>query len=244
MLPFTSLEALARDSERMQQTMHRLLAGEIARERTIMLMLGTMRAEQRVAAFLLDLARRYRERGYSSTEFVLRMTREEIGSYLGLKLETVSRLFSHLHREGLVQVQGRVVKLLDLSAPSGGSSRPACSSRGIPREIAAGVARRAGRGRRNRLRFRPRPPRRVLCGGGYVSAEQSDRQDIRDLIENWALWRDAGDWARFRSVWHDDGVMMATWFQGPAAEFIRVTRKGWAKGVSASSTSSAARRST
>ena len=59
-----------------------------------------------------------------------------------------------------------------------------------------------------------------------------DRLAIRDLIENWALWRDAGDWERFATVWHDDGVMMATWFQGPATEFIRVTKEGWAKGVS------------
>jgi hypothetical protein len=55
---------------------------------------------------------------------------------------------------------------------------------------------------------------------------------IRQLIERWAVWRDAGDWARFATVWHPDGVMMATWFQGPFAEFIRVTREGWAKGVS------------
>jgi hypothetical protein len=60
----------------------------------------------------------------------------------------------------------------------------------------------------------------------------TDRLAIRDLVESWAVWRDAGDWARFRSVWHDDGVMMATWFQGPADEFIRVTKEGWAKGVS------------
>jgi hypothetical protein len=59
-----------------------------------------------------------------------------------------------------------------------------------------------------------------------------DRLAIRELIENWAVWRDAGDWERFATVWHDDGVMMATWFQGPAAEFIRVTREGWARGVS------------
>ena len=58
------------------------------------------------------------------------------------------------------------------------------------------------------------------------------RQAIRELIENWVLWRDAGDWERFRGVWHDDGVMMATWFQGPAAEFIRVSREGWERGVS------------
>jgi len=65
-----------------------------------------------------------------------------------------------------------------------------------------------------------------------MSDDIVDRLEIRDLIENWALWRDAGDWDRFRTVWHDDGVMMATWFQGPASEFIRVTREGWAKGVS------------
>ncbi len=55
---------------------------------------------------------------------------------------------------------------------------------------------------------------------------------IRQLVENWAVWRDAGDWERFRTVWHDDGVMMATWFQGPFEEFIRVTIEGWNKGVS------------
>ncbi len=55
---------------------------------------------------------------------------------------------------------------------------------------------------------------------------------IRRLIERWAVWRDAGDWARFATCWHPDGVMMATWFQGPFADFIRVTQEGWAKGVS------------
>jgi hypothetical protein len=55
---------------------------------------------------------------------------------------------------------------------------------------------------------------------------------IRRLIERWAVWRDAGDWDRFATVWHPEGVMMATWFQGPFAEFIRVTKEGWAKGVS------------
>ncbi|MET0508561.1 MAG: nuclear transport factor 2 family protein [Burkholderiaceae bacterium] len=65
-----------------------------------------------------------------------------------------------------------------------------------------------------------------------MDAELLDRLAIRDLIENWAVWRDAGDWDRFATVWHDDGVMMATWFQGPASEFIRVTKEGWARGVS------------
>ena len=60
----------------------------------------------------------------------------------------------------------------------------------------------------------------------------NDRLAIRQLVENWVVWRDAGAWERFASVWHDDGVMMATWFQGPFREFIRVSRDGWDKGVS------------
>lgn len=62
----------------------------------------------------------------------------------------------------------------------------------------------------------------------------SDQLAIREVIENWVLWRDAGDWDRFRGVWHEDGYMMATWFQGPASEFIRVSREGWERGVNIS----------
>jgi hypothetical protein len=58
-----------------------------------------------------------------------------------------------------------------------------------------------------------------------------ERQRIRDLVENWVLWRDAGDWQRFATVWHDDGYMMATWFQGTAADFIRVSSEGFERGV-------------
>jgi hypothetical protein len=58
-----------------------------------------------------------------------------------------------------------------------------------------------------------------------------DRQLIRELVEDWAVWRDAGDWERFATVWHEDGWMMATWFQGPAADFIRVSREGFERGV-------------
>jgi hypothetical protein len=65
-----------------------------------------------------------------------------------------------------------------------------------------------------------------------VTGDQADRLAIRDLVENWAVWRDAGDWERFATVWHDDGWMMATWFQGPAADFIKVSREGFEKGVS------------
>ena len=112
-ISFERLQTLARDQQAVQQNLHHVLAREIVRDRKIMMMLGTMSAEQRLAAFLIDLSERYRARGYSPSEFVLRMTREEIGSYLGLKLETVSRLFSRFQREALLQVQGRVVKLLD-----------------------------------------------------------------------------------------------------------------------------------
>ena len=61
--------------------------------------------------------------------------------------------------------------------------------------------------------------------------EAADRRDIRDLLENWVLWRDAGDWQRFRTLWHPDGHMMATWFQGTAEAFIEVSREGWNRGV-------------
>jgi hypothetical protein len=62
-------------------------------------------------------------------------------------------------------------------------------------------------------------------------SEAADRQAIRDLVENWAVWRDAGDWERFRTLWHPGGRMMATWFQGTADEFIRVSQEGFARGV-------------
>jgi SnoaL-like domain len=64
-----------------------------------------------------------------------------------------------------------------------------------------------------------------------MSSAAGDRALIRDLVENWAVWRDAGDWERFATVWHDDAVMMATWFQGPATDFIRVSREGFERGV-------------
>ena len=61
--------------------------------------------------------------------------------------------------------------------------------------------------------------------------EQTDRWTIRELLENWVVWRDAGDWDRFRTVWHEDGRMMATWFQGSGDEFIKVSREGFERGV-------------
>jgi len=114
-MPFARLEELARKVPALQHNLHRFIAREITRDHDVMLLLGSMRAEERLATFLMNLSDRYRRRGYSSTEFVLRMTREEIGSYLGLTLETVSRLFSRFQEEGLLQVQGRSVKIIDLA---------------------------------------------------------------------------------------------------------------------------------
>jgi CRP/FNR family transcriptional regulator, anaerobic regulatory protein len=114
-MPFTRIEDLAREVPALQHNLHKFLSREIERDHKVMLLLGSMRAEERLAAFLLNLSERYHSRGYSSTEFVLRMTREEIGSYLGLKLETVSRLFSRFQEEGLVSVAGRSVKIIDIS---------------------------------------------------------------------------------------------------------------------------------
>jgi hypothetical protein len=62
-------------------------------------------------------------------------------------------------------------------------------------------------------------------------SESDDRREVRELLENWVIWRDAGMWERFRTVWHDDGRMMATWFQGSGDEFIEANKRGWARGV-------------
>ena len=113
-IPFERLEDAARQVPALQHSLHRVVGREIGHDHRQLLMLGSMRADERLAAFLLNLSERYRRRGYSASEFVLRMTREEIGSFLGLKLETVSRLFSRFQEEGLVQVQGRAVKIVDL----------------------------------------------------------------------------------------------------------------------------------
>jgi len=96
-----------------QQHVHRMMSGEIVRESGLMMMLGTMTAEQRVATFLMNLSTRMKVRGYSAAEFNLRMTREEIGSYLGLKLETVSRMFSKLQKERIVDSNGKQIRIVD-----------------------------------------------------------------------------------------------------------------------------------
>jgi len=100
----------------LQHQMRRLTSQEIKRAHQLNLSLGVLRSEQRLAAFLVNMSQRLSILGYSSTEFVLRMSREEIGNYLGLTLETVSRLFSRFAKEHLIRIQQREVHLLDLPA--------------------------------------------------------------------------------------------------------------------------------
>jgi CRP/FNR family transcriptional regulator, anaerobic regulatory protein len=114
-LPFALVEELSRDIRPLQRQLHSVLAREIVRDHGVMMLLGSMRAEERLATFLLNLSKRFVRRGYSSSEFHLRMTREEIGSYLGLKLETVSRLFSSFQKDGLIEVQQKHVRIHDIA---------------------------------------------------------------------------------------------------------------------------------
>ncbi|MBA4177822.1 MAG: transcriptional regulator [Leptothrix sp. (in: Bacteria)] len=104
-MPFEPLNELLRDFASLQHEFHRLMSREITRDQSMMLVLGTLNAEGRIAAFLLDLTQRLQARGFSATALVLRMTREEIGSYLGLQLETVSRTFSKLQRDGVLEIR-------------------------------------------------------------------------------------------------------------------------------------------
>jgi CRP/FNR family transcriptional regulator len=113
-IPFSRLESLSREIQTLQHHFHKVMSREIVRDHGVMMLLGTMRAEERLAAFLLNLSQRFTARGFSQTEFNLRMTREEIGSYLGLKLETVSRAFSRFQEEGLISVQQKHIRILNV----------------------------------------------------------------------------------------------------------------------------------
>ena len=113
-IPFSHLEGLSREIHTLQHHFHKVMSREIVRDHGVMMLLGMMRAEERLAAFLLNLSQRFTARGYSPAEFNLRMTREEIGSYLGLKLETVSRAFSRFQEDGLIAVQQKHIRILDI----------------------------------------------------------------------------------------------------------------------------------
>jgi CRP/FNR family transcriptional regulator len=115
-IPFTVLETLSREVPSLQQHFHRIMSREIVHDHGVMLLLGSMRAEERLAAFLLNLSQRFSARGYSASEFNLRMTREEIGSYLGLKLETISRALSRFQDEKIIEVQNKYIKINEMDS--------------------------------------------------------------------------------------------------------------------------------
>lgn len=115
-IPYAHLSELASGSSDLQMLMARLMSREIVREHSLMMLLGSMNAEERLAAFLLNLSQRLKARGYSPTEFHLRMSRAEIGSYLGMKLETVSRTFSAFQQQRLLEVDKRHIRIVDLEA--------------------------------------------------------------------------------------------------------------------------------
>ena len=115
-MPYRQIEHIARKVDALQHHVHKIMSREIVRDHSMLLLLGNMRAEERLAAFLLNLVQRLHARGFSQHEVVLRMTREEIGSFLGLKLETVSRTFSKFAEHGMVEVKQRHVRILNADA--------------------------------------------------------------------------------------------------------------------------------
>ncbi len=114
-IPFLRLEELFAKVPSLLRHFHRIMSQEITREQSAMLLLGNMRADCRLAAFLVNLSSRYASRGYSSSCFQLRMSREEIGNYLGLTIESISRLLSKFKKQGLVRVDNREIELLDMA---------------------------------------------------------------------------------------------------------------------------------
>jgi CRP/FNR family transcriptional regulator, anaerobic regulatory protein len=115
-IPFIQLEQLLAQDHQAMSLMYQRFASSLRSDQGWMMALGQLNAQERVATFLLDLSRRYAERGQSDKRFVLRMTRDDIGHFLGLTLETVSRVFSKLQRNGLLQIDCREVEIRDLNA--------------------------------------------------------------------------------------------------------------------------------
>ena len=112
-LPYARLQSAARLLPALHTDLHKTMSREIVRDHEMMVLLGSMRAEQRLAAFLLNLAQRLTTVGRVNSGFTLQMTRAEIGSFLGLKLETVSRGFSRLARSGLIELNCRQVRIIN-----------------------------------------------------------------------------------------------------------------------------------
>ncbi len=113
-LPYNKLEDLCRSLSGLNRQMMRVVSKEITTDQEMLLLLGKRNAEERLAAFLLSLSGRYKSRGLSTTEFNLPMSRQDIGNYLGLAIETVSRLFAHFQKDRLLKVNRRNIELLDM----------------------------------------------------------------------------------------------------------------------------------
>jgi len=113
-LHFNQLERLAGQIPSLQHNLNKIMSREIVRDHGMLLQMGNMNADERLCAFVLNLSMRMSTRGYSPRSFVLRMRREEIGSYLGLRLETVCRSIAQLRKLGLVHISARNVEILDM----------------------------------------------------------------------------------------------------------------------------------
>lgn len=114
-IPFSQLEKLFGEMPTLLRQFHRMMSHEITREQGVMLLLGSMPADQRFAAFLVNLSTRYAARGFSASCFQLRMGREEIGNYLSLTIESISRLLSKFRKLGVLKVDNRTIEVVDLS---------------------------------------------------------------------------------------------------------------------------------
>jgi len=115
-IPFEAIEALAAENPAVSRFLYHRMSAALRDEHGWLAALGLLNADERVAAFLLDLSQRFSARGFSARRFMLRMTRAEIGSFLGLTLETVSRVFSRFQKLGLLKVTRRDIELLDMDA--------------------------------------------------------------------------------------------------------------------------------
>jgi CRP/FNR family transcriptional regulator len=113
-IPYAQLQQVTARSPALAHQVHRMMSREIVREQGQVALLGNMRADARLAAFLLELSEKFAARGYSPTEFHLRMTRDDIGSYLGVTLETISRALSRLQDQGLVKAKLRTITIVDV----------------------------------------------------------------------------------------------------------------------------------
>lgn len=115
-IPFAQLEELAGQVPCLQHQLLRLMSNEIVGEEDLLMQLGKRTSEERLASMLLWFSGKFRERGFSATEFNLSMSRSDIGNYLGLAVETVSRTFTRFHDKGLINVEGKFIQINDIQA--------------------------------------------------------------------------------------------------------------------------------